>query len=411
MSQFIKEYRLKQITPMLHFQYKQSGATLRASEVKPKLDKFLVECYRKEKEKKLPVDWCIKSDEADKDDNRIPLNYKMSIFCNEDSRYKINKDENTVIKTPMFFGDNKNVQMVIYKDFITLRITCMNSELRNFINDKIFDFFVLHNFGTRQSKGYGSFIVDNTSEEKIKSILDNYYPNRISFNSTAEYIDKLSRVDYIYKLMKTGINEPGRKIGQNIYQKDFYQKGFIMMDYFKADSNTNDKAYVKSTFKVGARHTDSEKRVDSTKVHYEFRRALLGLPLFLTFSHSHTKEKRKINLNDSVVISISDKENEIKRFPSPILIKIFDNGVYFLPNRNIDTCHIVNKEFKFSGDVMAGVNKSGRSDTIMIKTPKVFKCDEFLIAFAKEYNKQGYSKPRKLKNIDRLVINTRKGGE
>jgi hypothetical protein len=35
--------QLKQHTPIIHFQHDQAGATLRASEVKPKLDRFLIE--------------------------------------------------------------------------------------------------------------------------------------------------------------------------------------------------------------------------------------------------------------------------------------------------------------------------------------------------------------------------------
>ena len=36
------EIKLKQHTPLIHFQHDQEGATLRASEVKPKLDKFIL---------------------------------------------------------------------------------------------------------------------------------------------------------------------------------------------------------------------------------------------------------------------------------------------------------------------------------------------------------------------------------
>ena len=38
---FQKEHELKQWTPLIHFQSGQSGATLRTTEVKPKLDRFL----------------------------------------------------------------------------------------------------------------------------------------------------------------------------------------------------------------------------------------------------------------------------------------------------------------------------------------------------------------------------------
>ena len=34
--------KLKQHTPLIHFQHSQEGATLRASEVKPKLDKYII---------------------------------------------------------------------------------------------------------------------------------------------------------------------------------------------------------------------------------------------------------------------------------------------------------------------------------------------------------------------------------
>ncbi len=39
------EVTLKQHTPLIHFQHDQEGATLRASEVKPKLDRFIIETY------------------------------------------------------------------------------------------------------------------------------------------------------------------------------------------------------------------------------------------------------------------------------------------------------------------------------------------------------------------------------
>ena len=36
-------FTLKQHTPLIHFQHDQAGATLRATEVKPKLDRFITE--------------------------------------------------------------------------------------------------------------------------------------------------------------------------------------------------------------------------------------------------------------------------------------------------------------------------------------------------------------------------------
>ena len=43
MSNFKLTFKLKQHTPLIHFQHDQHGATLRATELKPKLDRFLLE--------------------------------------------------------------------------------------------------------------------------------------------------------------------------------------------------------------------------------------------------------------------------------------------------------------------------------------------------------------------------------
>jgi len=48
MSKFKLEFTLKQHTPLIHFQSNQKGATLRATELKPKLDKFLIEQFQKD---------------------------------------------------------------------------------------------------------------------------------------------------------------------------------------------------------------------------------------------------------------------------------------------------------------------------------------------------------------------------
>jgi hypothetical protein len=47
------EFTLKQHTPLIHFQHDQAGATLRATEVKPKLDQFIIEKLLKEQNVKF----------------------------------------------------------------------------------------------------------------------------------------------------------------------------------------------------------------------------------------------------------------------------------------------------------------------------------------------------------------------
>lgn len=42
MSEHQHSFILRQHTPMIHFQHKQAGATLRPSELKSKLDRFII---------------------------------------------------------------------------------------------------------------------------------------------------------------------------------------------------------------------------------------------------------------------------------------------------------------------------------------------------------------------------------
>ena len=48
MNDWQKEYKLVQHTPLIHFQHSEPHACLRATEVKPKLDRFLIEQLEKD---------------------------------------------------------------------------------------------------------------------------------------------------------------------------------------------------------------------------------------------------------------------------------------------------------------------------------------------------------------------------
>ena len=71
--------QLEAQSPIIHFQHDQAGATLRASEVKPKLDRFLLNKMEQETGKRVAV---LKKDNGyavmftDKEHNA--LNYRMN---------------------------------------------------------------------------------------------------------------------------------------------------------------------------------------------------------------------------------------------------------------------------------------------------------------------------------------------
>ncbi len=79
-------FTLKQHTPIIHFQPEQSGATLRATELKPKLDRFLIE-----KVDNLPI-------KTTKDGKRRYLDYKVKIEPNLSGSTKIKKSS-------LYFGN------------------------------------------------------------------------------------------------------------------------------------------------------------------------------------------------------------------------------------------------------------------------------------------------------------------
>ena len=92
-NKFKVEFTLKQHTPIIHFQSDQVGATLRATELKPKFDRFLIN-YVFKNDKKQYQEYLI-----DKDKNA--LNYKVKI------EQDISKREEIPEKGTLFFGNMK----------------------------------------------------------------------------------------------------------------------------------------------------------------------------------------------------------------------------------------------------------------------------------------------------------------
>ena len=89
-NKFKVEFTLKQHTPIIHFQSDQVGATLRATELKPKFDRFLIN-YVFKNDKKQYQEYLI-----DKDKNA--LNYKV----------KISNHSTNAISTPKAYVNAKN---------------------------------------------------------------------------------------------------------------------------------------------------------------------------------------------------------------------------------------------------------------------------------------------------------------
>ena len=187
------EITLKQHTPLIHFQHDQNGATLRASEVKPKLDRFILTKLgdgNYEQGSKIAKDngWLIGKGE------HPALDYKMRIECEKPIKVAlplievkkkgvVQKDElGRILFTTQNYPDNmnslimsnmggrikENVFNFVLFNNIKIIIIYKNDLLIDNIKKLIFTFFIENGFGNRISKGFGSFTVNTINGEKCR---------------------------------------------------------------------------------------------------------------------------------------------------------------------------------------------------------------------------------------------------
>lgn len=205
---------LKQHTPLLHFQPMQEDATLRASEVKPKLDKFLIE--KLGGINRVPKDWRL----PNPDPNVCALNYKMRIKTNEPQPFALSKNEHKkkgvlckdeITGEQLFKTTNYPTKMgtlivgniegrredellnLVFFDDCEITIMTSSSELANSIRNNITEFFATFNFGNRKSKGFGSYEVKAINGKYVK-FADPDYLKRIKL-----YIEPKRNNDLVQK--------------------------------------------------------------------------------------------------------------------------------------------------------------------------------------------------------------------
>ena len=216
MSQFKKIYLLRQNTPIWHFQHNQGNATLRATEVKPKLDRFLLVNTKVD----IKPEWFIKQEDSKS------LDYKLHIYTGVMPEKPKEKD------LPQFFGNTgvgklpeelavSKKKALFFKGEIFFEIFSMYPDLIKYIGERLEEFFFVYNFGTRQSKGYGSFSFigefgsSNTYCSSLKvSNSHNAFKEQegvhvkilSSFKvESKDYIDVLNAIDLFYKSIRGGI--------------------------------------------------------------------------------------------------------------------------------------------------------------------------------------------------------------
>ncbi len=348
-----KEYKLVQHTPLIHFQHSEPHACLRATEVKPKLDRFLIEQLEKDDRfgdgrwKK----WFVG------DGSQQSFDYMMRITPNSEQVERTHSIERAIARAEHrppnanlheihknYFGNmasGNSIQDTIretfkeslfYKDGLTLTIRCFIPELLTFIDEHIRGFFMMHNFGTRQRKGFGSFTVDISTEPNAPKGFDlvgKYCPNayycKLNDNVSADAL--LDAVWVISAFLRSGFN---RGEGN-------YVRGFVFR-YFQREKNplANDKAFVKQ--KVLRNVYDEATRGEhlhpyGNNVRYRYVRGLLGTNENSRFCRDPRGGTREDRIVHNIYIHSAEG---VERFPSPLLFKPIGKFVFILPQKMPD---------------------------------------------------------------------------
>ena len=361
--------QLQQNTPMIHFQAEEAGATLRATAVKPALDRFLIEICKSEPDIKS---WM-------HDTTNKAFDYRMTFRAEAWA-----KVENEALKK------YNNAQMpyfaksdgVMCSESVTMTIISAKSDLVGKIRENIAAFFLLHNFGVRATKGYGSFQVVSTQmvsidkkpvavtctekaiweavkklsgEDAIQAAVKpsgEFEPNLYKLPSGyGSWGAALADINSIYAQMKSGRNHP--------FRDDLYQPAVLSKLYRGVKRNLHgEKWWIKQNFDAIRRYAESCKHhpdaVQSETPYREqnarFLRAMLGL----TDSYKFDIHGRDANYVVDIADNPKDQEKGIiQRFASPLIFKPVRIGgqlqVYILVKRIPDVMFDREFAFKYGG--------------------------------------------------------------
>lgn len=349
---FQKVYKLNPHSPLIHFQWQSEFVTLRATEMKPKLDRYILKHC-----KNIPERWI-----RNTINEKVSLDYKLRIVANE-SKPPIELGRNT--SYDIFYGnmgDGSKKKGV--KNRATITVTCFDKDLLDYIDGIIGDFFIVTNFGTMQNKGFGSFTVvgyDN-SDKHIREVLKTEYTNDghcYSFHPNNEETT-FQQIKMVYSLMKSGHNlsrdgqYPKTKMvnGKN-YSELYYhhsllsQYAHIMEVNDRVVNMGNEKSWMKQNDivpKLGKETQQNDK-------YSRYVRALLGIGESIRYKNKDSLPAVTVKIEERPKGKTPQekKANKIERLNSPILFKVINNVVYFVgcePNKEI-----YGKKFSFSSSM------------------------------------------------------------
>lgn len=346
--------KLGQDTPMWHFQGAFDDCCLRATEVKPKLDRFLL---AKLDNGELSVDDCALTSRDDApstwwaNEDKTALNYKMRISAESrriiesqvpdldrrTRRQKTDRNGMPVFKNlyPIYFarvGANETGDMeLVMMRGIKVELMVSDDKLAECIGPIIPAFFASHSFGARQDKGFGCFRVSGAGSTGKLSGASYYFIVPACNNSEDKYQSLFQHINYFHKVIRSGVNERG------CYVKS------MMYHYAKDKGDDWDKPVIRTAFNFrnvlyrficGDVHIDELYDMDRRKVtnrdgsikpvrnslsdEYERNRELMGKKNLYRDALGLSTSQDWISYGNKVKTSLHGNENEEVRFKSPV---------------------------------------------------------------------------------------------
>lgn len=368
MNPFQLTFTLQQHTPIIHFQHDQAGATLRATELKPKLDRFIMEHLTGQgganalKAFSQALKERIRNDRGENELNQnfnpvwkrwvigggksehVALNFKIRI-----------SDQDTRPLSRRSFGDVKLITDVlpdkrgVSSNSIGVTITSLDTELLSTIDLLLPRFFLRESFGNRQNKGFGSFFHERHEDWNVvkQDLLNSGVPCYV-FEKGISTSGRETRFSNFYpvvsekwKILKSGINLPIRAGNQTAYTKS------MLFRYLCSNGLRWDKRWMKQRLDAMVsrkvlpadllgNHPPSECRSgneaeydgnrypnrwlddESAAQAYVFGRAMLGLP-------EHVEFRAHGGYIYQVIVRNTDG---IERFQAPVRFKIFGEKLF-----------------------------------------------------------------------------------
>jgi len=381
-------FTLQQETPIIHFLHDQPGATLRATELKPKLDKFILGDFQKiEPMASFQFAETIQKLRQTVNDNK-PSTYQVFIeppkkepqFLYFESRLtareketvpsilksKLRRPELKVVEPSPFFANNDKRKDgekgkeekwdelrlgIFHQEAIKVHVKTWDSKLLDLIKIALPLLFCVENFGMRQSKGFGCFRETSISNEAFHKAVKTVF---VFSKKTPVPISIFSGIDETYKLLR---NKAGAKQNQNKYS-DEPSEASAIRDYFEEQVPSIE--WEKWLITNQLVYDDDYTRENEVR----FVRALLGLPGL--HDYPQTREKIKVQIAD---ISAGEKA---ERYRSPILFKVFNDWLYLLA-KDVDP-QMLGREFMF----FVGENKDENPRKAALFTPDNFEIADFL---------------------------------